>query len=251
MVLTETMLALLVGAAFCAGLVDAIAGGGGLITVPALLALGLDPHAVLATNKGQSSFGAATSLATYLKRGSLDRSRLPWGLASGFAGSLLGATLVSLIPPEPLRPVVLLLLGAAAGTMLLRDRLLAWRSQGTHASWAVGVLGLILGAYDGFFGPGTGTLLIAAFVHFFGDGPTRASANAKIINFASNVAALIVFQTRGSILWAIALPMGAANIAGANVGARLALRHGDRMVRVVVLLVVLALTIKVLIDLKR
>ncbi|MGC4090533.1 MAG: TSUP family transporter [Polyangiaceae bacterium] len=250
--LTPSSFALLVGAAFCAGLVDAIGGGGGLITVPALLAAGLPPHAVLATNKGQASFGAATSLLTYLRRGGLDRARLPLGLLSGFVGSLLGARLVLWIPPEPLRPLVLLLLGAAAVVMLLRDRLV--RTTGHVSSSRLGLcaLGVLLGAYDGFFGPGTGTLLIAAFVHFFGDSPTRASGNAKIINFASNVAALLVFQLRGSIiLWSLALPMGVANIVGANLGARLVLRHGDRIVRVVVLLVVVAVAVKVLLDLSR
>jgi uncharacterized protein len=242
-------LALLVGAAFCAGLVDAIGGGGGLVTVPALLALGLDPHVVLATNKGQASFGAATSLATYFRRSGLDRERLPWGLVSGFVGSLLGARLVLLIPPAPLRPLVLLLLGAAACVMLFRERLVGARGPSSRSKWCLALIGLALGGYDGFFGPGTGTLLIAAFVHFFGDTPTRASGNAKIINFASNVAALLVFQLRGSILWQVALPMGLANLAGANIGARLALRHGDRMVRVVVVLVVIAVAIKVLLDL--
>jgi len=243
-------LALLVGAAFCAGLVDAIGGGGGLVTVPALLALGLDPHVVLGTNKGQASFGAATSLATYFRRGGLDRARLPWGLCSGFVGSLLGARLVLLIPPAPLRPLVLVLLGAAACVMLFRERLLGARGPGSNSKWGLGLLGFALGGYDGFFGPGTGTLLIAAFVHFFGDTPTRASGNAKIINFASNVAALLVFQWRGSILWQVALPMGFANLAGANIGARLVLRHGDRMVRIVVVLVVIAVGTKVLFDLR-
>jgi uncharacterized membrane protein YfcA len=249
MSLPLTSVALLTGAAFFAGLVDAIGGGGGLITVPALLAFGFSPHAVLATNKGQASLGAATSLATFLRRGGVDRARIPWGLASGFIGSLLGARLVLSIPPAPLRPLVLVLLGAAAVVMLLRERLLGARVPAAGNKWGVAARGIAMGTYDGFFGPGTGTLLIAGFVHFFADSPTRASGNAKVINFASNVAALMVFQWRGTILWKIALPMGVANVVGANIGARLALRHGDRTVRVVVLLVVAAVAIKVIFDL--
>ncbi len=240
---------LLAVAAFLAGVVDAIGGGGGLVTVPALLAAGLGPHAVLATNKGQASFGATASFATYFRRGGLDRARVPWALASGFVGSVLGARLVSLIPPAPLRPLVLVLLGAAALVMILREHLLRPSTPNSDAKWGVVALGLAGGAYDGFFGPGTGTLLIAGFVHFFGDSPTRASGNAKVVNFGSNVAALLVFQLRGSVLWSVALPMGFANWLGANIGARLALRHGDRTVRAVVLLVAAAVTIKVALDL--
>jgi uncharacterized protein len=241
-------LALLMAAAFSAGVVDAIGGGGGLITVPALFALGLPPHAALATNKGQACFGAVSSLTTYLRRGGLDRERLLPGLFSGFLGSLGGALLVLLVPPGPLKPVVLVLLGLSAFVMLLRERLARPLSQPAHSRALLLGIGFAIGGYDGFFGPGTGTLLIAAYIHFFGDSATRASGNAKIVNFASNLAALLVFQSRGAILWKIALPMGVANVLGAALGARLALRHGDRVVKKVVLVVLVALGLKVLFD---
>jgi uncharacterized membrane protein YfcA len=241
-------LALLMAAAFSAGVVDAIGGGGGLITVPALFALGLPPHAALATNKGQACFGAVSSLTTYLQRRGLDRERLVPGLVSGFLGSLGGALLVLLVPPGPLKPVVLVLLGLAAFVLLFRERLARPLSHPTHSRALLVGIGFAIGGYDGFFGPGTGTLLIAAYVHFFGDSATRASGNAKIVNFASNLAALLVFQSRGAILWKIALPMGVANVLGAALGARLALRHGDRVVKKVVLVVLVALGLKVLFD---
>jgi uncharacterized membrane protein YfcA len=243
-----TELALLVAAAFCAGLVDAIGGGGGLITVPALFTFGLGPHAALATNKGQSCFGAASSLFTYLRRGGLDRDRFGLGLVSGFLGSLCGALLVLWVPPGPLKPLVLALLGLAACVMLFRNRLAKPLPHVTRSRTLLFGMGFAIGAYDGFFGPGTGTLLIVAFVHFFGDSPTRASGNAKIVNFGSNLAAMCVFQSRGAILWNIALPMGAANVLGAAIGARLALRHGDRVVRGVVLVVLAAVAVKVSYD---
>jgi uncharacterized membrane protein YfcA len=241
-------LALLVAAAFCAGLVDAIGGGGGLITVPALFTLGLEPHAALGTNKGQACFGAAASLATYVRRGGVDRERIVLGFASGFVGSLAGALLVLWIPPGPLKPVVLVLLALAGFVMLFRDRLAKPLPKVTRSRTLLASIGLVIGAYDGFFGPGTGTLLIVAFSHFFGDLPTRASGNAKIVNFGSNLAALIVFQSRAAIIWKIALPMSAANMLGAALGARLALRHGDRVVRGVVLFVLAAVALKVLFD---
>ena len=109
----------------------------------------------------------------------------------------------------------------------------------------------MLGAYDGFFGPGTGSMLILAFVLVFGDSLTRASGNAKVVNLASNLAAFLLFARRGTILWTIALPMAAANAIGAAVGARLALRRGDRLVRWVVLVVVLAVVVKLSRDLAR
>jgi uncharacterized protein len=108
-----------------------------------------------------------------------------------------------------------------------------------------------LGFYDGFFGPGVGSMLIVVFVLLFGDTLTRASGNAKVVNLASNVAALLLFSLRGTVLWKIALPMAAANAAGAFVGARLAVRRGDRFVRVVVLAVVAALVLKITLDLLR
>jgi len=109
----------------------------------------------------------------------------------------------------------------------------------------------VLGAYDGFFGPGTGSMLIIAFALVLGDSLTRASGNAKVVNLASNLAAFILFARRGTIVWPIALPMAGANALGAIVGARLALRRGDRLVRWVVLVVVVAVVVKLSLDLAR
>ena len=248
MLASAAELALPVAAAFGAGVVDAIGGGGGLITVPTLLALGLPPHAALATNKGQAGFGAVSSLATYLRQGGVDRERLLPSLISGFLGSLCGVLMVLLVPPGPLKPIVLALLGLAAFVMLFRERLARPCARAAPSRALLASIGFGVGAYDGFFGPGTGTLLIAAYVHFIGDSPTRASGNAKVVNFASNWAALLVFQSRGAVLWGIALPMGLANVVGAAIGARLALQHGDRVVKKVVLGVLVALGLKVLFD---
>lgn len=248
--LSVTIIALLALAAFAAGLVDAIAGGGGLLTVPALLAAGLPPQIALATNKGQASFGAVSSFVSFWSKDGIDRKRAPWGFVCGFVGSLAGAQVLLLVRPEPLKPVVLVLLILAAAFV-------AWPrkpSEGQPHSWAMTALVPVtfaLGFYDGFFGPGVGSMLIVAFVLLFGDTLTRASGNAKVVNLASNVAALLLFSVRGTVLWKIALPMAAANAAGAFVGARLAVKRGDRFVRMVVLAVVAALVVKIALDLVR
>jgi uncharacterized membrane protein YfcA len=249
-VVSLQVLALLVLAAFAAGLVDAIAGGGGLLTVPSLLAAGLPPQIALATNKGQACFGAVSSFASFWARDGIDRKRAPYGFACGFVGALAGAQVLLLVKPEPLKPVVLVLLVLAAAFV-------AWPrkpSRGEPHAWAMLALfpmTFALGFYDGFFGPGTGSMLIVGFVLVFGDTLTRASGNAKVVNLGSNLAALALFSARGVVLWKIALPMALANAAGAFVGARLAVKRGDRVVRVVVLVVVGALVLKILADLLR
>lgn len=244
------VVALLALASFGAGLVDAIAGGGGLVTVPALLAAGLPAPIALATNKGQAAFGAVSSFASFWSRGGIDKKRAPLGFSCGFVGSLAGARVLLMIRPEPLKPVVLVLL-------LLAAAFIAWPrkpTKGEPHAWAMRALVPIafgLGFYDGFFGPGVGSMLIVAFVVVFGDTLTRASGNAKVVNLASNLAALALFTMRGAVLWRVALPMAAANALGAFVGARLAVRRGDRFVRVVVLGVVAALVLKMAYDLVR
>jgi uncharacterized membrane protein YfcA len=244
------VLALLVLAAFSAGLVDSIAGGGGLLTVPALLAAGLPAPVALATNKGQAVFGAVSSFGSFWIRGGVDKARVPLGFVCGFLGSLAGARVLLSIHPEPLKPIVLVLLVVAAV-------IVAWPRKPTHGrphAWAMTALVPVafgLGFYDGFFGPGVGSMLIVAFVLIFGDSQTRASGNAKVVNLASNLAAIGLFASRGAVLWSIALPMAVANASGAYVGARLAVKRGDRFVRAVVLVVVGALVAKMAWDLAR
>jgi uncharacterized membrane protein YfcA len=235
-------------AAFVAGVVDAVAGGGGLFTVPALLALGLPPSIALATNKAQAVPGAISSFVTFLRRGGINRKRAPLGFVCGFLGSLLGARLLLALRPEPLRPIVAVLLLFALTVMLVRSRIHVRSAPLTRPRLALVLVAVLLGIYDGFFGPGTGSLLIVLFITFFGDSPLAASGNAKVVNLASNLAAFLLFLVRGTILWQLSLPMAAANAIGARFGARLALRHGDAFVKVVVTLVVLSVVGKILFD---
>ncbi len=250
---TSTELALLVAVALVGGTVDAIAGGGGLLTVPALLWVGLSPHAALATNKGQSVFGSFAALVRFARSGLVDPARARVTFPLGVAGSLAGAALVLVVPKDALRPVVLALLALAAlfaglrrpGRVRLEDA-----PPPRHARLLAGSVALALGAYDGFFGPGTGTFLIVAFVALLGDGLAHASAAAKVVNFASNLAAVALFAAKGTVAWRLALPMAAAQLAGGWTGAHLAVRRGDALVRRAVVAVALAAAAKLAWDMR-
>jgi hypothetical protein len=248
-----TQIALLTGVALVAGTVDAIAGGGGLLTVPAFLAVGLPPHLALGTNKGQSVFGSFAALVRFSHAGLVDMRRARITFPLGLLGSLAGAALVLAVPPAVLRPVVLVLLAGAALFIGFRrgpPPRLEDAPPRPRAPYVAAACALVIGAYDGFFGPGTGTFLIVAFVALLGDGLSHASASAKVVNFASNFAALVLFAVRGTVVWRIALPMAAAQLAGGWLGAHLAVRRGDALVRKVVVVMALALAAKVAWDMR-
>jgi hypothetical protein len=234
--------------AFAAGFVDSIAGGGGLITLPALLACGVDPRAALATNKGQAVFGSCTSLVTFAHSGNVDRSRAALSFAFACLGSIVGALLVLVLSPKQLRPLVVTLLVIAAASAFLKkpnvdsSPLEAVRK---HPSIVASAIAFSLGCYDGFFGPGTGTFLILAYAYLFGDTLIRASGNAKVANFASNLAAFCLFALSGSIQWRYAVPMGIAQAVGAVVGTRLAIRKGARLIRSLAVMISLGLAARV------
>lgn len=241
------MIAALVLAGFFAGVVDAIAGGGGIISVPALLAAGLPPPVALATNKGQAIFGSSASFLRFARHGRLDRARAPLSFVAAAIGSLLGAFALQQIEPALLRPLVLGLLLLAASAAFIRRP-----SEGRRHRWvsawprlAALSIALVLGGYDGFFGPGTGTFLLLSYAYLFGDELVTASGNAKVANFASNLAAFCLFTLTGNVRWQIALPMGAAQMLGALVGTELAVKRGAGVVRAVAVAVSLALAARV------
>jgi uncharacterized membrane protein YfcA len=236
-----TTIVALTAVAFVAGLIDAIAGGGGLLTVPALLTAGLPPHLVFGTNKGSAVFGSGAAFWRFARAGLIDGRRARWLFPLGFVGSLLGAALLLLIEPAVLKPLVLVLL-VVAGVVVAFVR--PKESTGAPPPGALtkaAVIALVVGAYDGFFGPGTGTFLIIAFVTVLHLSLQQASANAKVVNFASNLAAMLLFVTRGLVVWKVSVPMALGQFLGGTVGASLAVKGGDRLVRRVVLGVVLAL----------
>lgn len=234
--------------AFAAGLVDAIAGGGGLLTVPALLAAGLPPQFVFGTNKGSAVFGSGAALWRFSRAGLVNARLARWLFPLGMLGSFGGAALMLALDPKVLRPVVLVLLVVAGVVVALVPAPKPSAAQVRHAVLKAACLALVLGAYDGFFGPGTGTFLIITFVAVLHVSLQQASANAKVVNFASNLAAMLLFAVRGTVLWKISIPMAVGQFAGATLGAHLAVKGGDQVVRRVVLGVVIALVAKLSFD---
>ena len=236
-------------ASLLAGFVDAMVGGGGLILVPALFAVfpGAHPVTMLGVNKGASVWGTAVATAQYARRVDMRWGALLPAAATGFAGSLAGAWLVTVISPGYLRKALPFVLLAVLAYMLAKKELGRHHTPrfSGHAETAVACcIGLLLGFYDGFFGPGTGSFFVFLFVRWLGYDFLNASASAKLLNTATNLAALGLFAWKGHVWWHFALTMAVANVAGSLLGTRLALRHGASFVRVVFMLVVSALIVK-------
>nr|WP_246316367.1 TSUP family transporter [Kineococcus aurantiacus] len=247
--LTGTTLVLLVLAAFAAGWVDAVVGGGGLLQLPALLLVpGLSPLQALATNKLGSIFGTTTSAVTYYRRARPDlRTALPMA-ALALAGSFGGASIAASLPVAVFKPVIVVALVTVAAITLTRPTLgsvTALRFSG-HAHYRAALaVGLVIGVYDGVLGPGTGTFLVIAMVSVVGYDFLQASAKAKIVNLATNLGALLFFAPHGAVLWGLGLLLGLANTSGSYLGSRMAISSGTGFIRTVFLVVVAALVVKV------
>lgn len=232
-----------------AGFVDSIVGGGGLILVPALFAV--YPHAHPATlfgvNKSASIWGTAAATVQYARRVDMPWRALLPAAAVCFAGSVAGAWSVTVISPDFLRKALpLVLLAVFCYTLAKKDlgREHRPRFAGIRQTLATACLGLVIGFYDGFFGPGTGSFFVFLFVRWMGFDFLHASASAKLLNTTSNLAALLLFTWKGHVWWHLALPMALANVVGSLLGTRLALKHGSGFVRVAFLVVVSALIVK-------
>ena len=247
--MTALTLALLAATALVAGTVDAIAGGGGLITLPALLAAGLPPHIALGTNKGQSVWGSGAAMIAFWRAGRVDRKQALLTFPLGLIGSLAGVQLVLAIDKDALRPIVIAMLIGASVLLVIRKP--TRDEDAPRARWIAPALALAIGAYDGFFGPGTGTFLIVGFVALCGRSLVHASADAKVVNFASNLAAVASFAQSGDVMWNVALAMAAGQLLGGVIGAQLAMKGGERIVRIVVLLVSGALIVTQIVALVR
>ena len=236
-------------ASLLAGFVDSIVGGGGLILVPALFATfpSTHPATLFGVNKSASIWGTAVATWQYSRRVQLRWGSLWPAAAAGFAGSMCGAWLVTLLSPQYLRqalPVVLA--GVLLYTLWRKElgRTHAPRFSGRAEIVAACSVGLLLGFYDGFFGPGTGSFLVFLLVRWLGYDFLHASASAKLINTATNLAAIILFALKGHVWWHFALSMALANVVGSLLGTRMALKHGTGFVRVVFIGVVSALILK-------
>ena len=240
----------LLAASFFAGFVDSIAGGGGLIQLPALL-IGLpksETAEVLGTNKLSAIFGTTTAAALYRKQIKPDPKILIAMGVPAFLGSAGGAVLASKIPTSSMRPMVLLLLIVVAIYTWFKPDLGKFENlkhQSGRRVQIAALAGAVIGFYDGIFGPGTGSFLMLILVASLGYAFITASAIAKVVNVATNVGAILVFGIHGAVIWQIGIIMGTANITGAVIGSRLAIKGGSTLVRKVFLIVTVALIIKV------
>ena len=236
-----------------AGFVDAVVGGGGLVLVPALFATypNAVPATLFGTNKGGAIWGTAWAAVQFARRVTLARLTMAWGMAGAMAGSFCGAWVLTLVSAGPLKralPFVLLAILAytVAKKQLGRDHVP--RHAGAAEARLAGAIGLAIGFYDGFFGPGTGSFFVFLFVRVLGYDFLHASAAAKMLNTATNLAALILFASTGHVWWHVAAVLAVANVCGSLMGTRLALARGAGFVRVVFIVVVSALILKTAYD---
>jgi uncharacterized protein len=240
-------------AAFAAGLVDAVVGGGGLIQLPALLIAYPDapPALLLGTNRTSSIFGTTAAMLRYSRAAPIPwRTMLPTALVAATT-SLLGAWTVTHVPATSFKPIVLVvLIGVAIYTFRKKDfgRLHRPTLSPNRQMLTGLIVGLLIGFYDGFFGPGTGSFLIFAFVGLLGFDFLAASASAKVVNVATNLSSVIYFWVNGFVLLPLGLLMAACNVLGSVIGTRLALRYGSGFVRTLFLIVVPLVILRLAID---
>jgi uncharacterized membrane protein YfcA len=247
---------LLAVAAFLAGLVDAVVGGGGLIQIPAMFAVDPQqlPATLMGTNKLAAVFGTAMAASKYAHR-----VRVAWSTAApaalaAFGLSFVGAWTVTRVPGDIVRSLLPLVLVAVAVYTFKKKDLGAVHAplySGTQERVLAALAGAAIGFYDGFFGPGTGSFLLFLFVRFFGFDFLSASVAAKIVNVACNLSALIWFGYSGHLLWQLGALMAICQIGGSLIGTRLALKHGSGFVRKLFLVVVSVLIVKMLVDVVR
>ena len=237
------------GAGLLAGFVDSIAGGGGIITVPVLLASGMPPHIALATNKLQSSFGSFTASLNYIQKGLVKLKDVYMGIIFTFVGAILGTYSILLMDAEILQkiiPIMLVLiflytfftpkLGSEDRHHILKPNLFYF------------IFGISIGFYDGFFGPGTGSFWTIAIVMLLGLNLKSATAQTKIMNFTSNIVSLGVFIVGGQVLWTVGIIMGAGQILGAYIGSTLVVKKDVAFIRVFFLTIVGITILKLLYD---
>ena len=236
-------------ASLLAGFVDAIVGGGGLILLPALFATfpSTPPATLLGTNKAGSVWGTAMATWQYSRRVEMRwHAMLPAALA-GFSGSFAGAWAVTVVSPDFLRKLLPLVLVFVLGYTLVKKELGRHHTPryAGRAEWmAASLIGATIGFYDGFFGPGTGSFFVFLLVRVLGYDFLNASASAKLLNVATNVAALILFSMKGHVWWHFAAPLAVANVLGSVLGTHMALKHGTGFVRYIFIIVVSVLILK-------
>ncbi|MFA9485790.1 MULTISPECIES: TSUP family transporter [unclassified Moraxella] len=237
MELTFELLGILFFVAILAGFVDAVAGGGGLLTIPALLLTGMNPVAALATNKLQGSAGSLSASLAMIKKGVTHPKYIKTALILAFVGSAIGAVLVQLSPPEFLKIAIPVVVGIMGLYTLFSPNLGAIKQKAkiSHNAWQKGIVPII-GFYDGYFGPGTGTFFSLSSVVGRGMDLVTATGNAKLLNFATNIASLIFFIIGGQVVWLVGAVMIVGQVIGAVLGANMVVKGGAKYIRPMIVL---------------
>jgi uncharacterized membrane protein YfcA len=246
--LDPLVLVALCGVGMLAGFVDAIAGGGGLIALPALLSAGIPPIAAFGTNKIQSVIGTGMAAYTYWRKGFVTLNQLVPAIALTLVGSFIGAFVVKRIDTSVLNYAVPVALICIAGYFLFAPKLTdADRHARLPFARFVPLMGFTIGFYDGIFGPGTGSFLTMGFVTLFGLGLTKAAGNTKVLNLASNLGALALFIPSGDVVWSAAIAMAAGQLIGGYAGAMTGIRFGAKLIRPLVVVVSVIMALRLLV----
>ncbi len=249
MSITTIIILCMVG--FAASFIDSIAGGGGILTVPALMAAGLPPHLTLGTNKFSATNASFTSTLTFINSKKIHFPLIKYMLPFSFLGAALGVTAVLQINEKYLNIIILILLIIVALNTLLSKNIGSTNNfQGVNTKIIVmgSIVGFTIGFYDGFFGPGTGSILLYAFIRFFEFDFTMGTANARILNFTSNITSLVLFAYHGRIVYSIGIPMAISMILGAFLGTKMAIKHGGKIIKPIFVSMSLAIVVKLIID---
>lgn len=243
------ILLLLFTVAFVAGLVDAIAGGGGLLTIPALLYAGIPPVAALATNKLQGTFGSFTAALYFIRKKMVDIKEMKLMIFMTFVGAILGGFALLQIDATILKKIIPILLVLIGLYFLFSPNVGAIDKEKRITIFVFSVVfAFTIGFYDGFFGPGTGSFFAIAFISLLGFNLTKATAHSKVLNFVSNISSLLFFIVLGKIYWTVGLCMGAGQVLGALVGAKLVFTNGQKLIRPIIVVISFAMSIKLFLS---
>lgn len=247
--LSFEVIAFLFLAGLLGGLVDSIAGGGGLISVPALLSVGMPPVEALATNKMQSSFGSFSATLNYARKGHVNPFHMKVGIAFTFTGATIGTFAVQALDSSLMFQIIPFMLFAAALYFAFGPKM---HDEDAHHLMEKGpfylVFGLGIGFYDGFFGPGTGSFWTIAFVAILGFNVLKAIAHTKVVNFTSNISSFLFFAIGGHVVWSYGFAMAGGQFIGARIGSSLAMTHGAKLVKPLLIIVSVVMTVKLIYD---
>ena len=244
---SNDILAILFLVALAAGIIDTIAGGGGLLTIPALLSVGLPPAAALATNKLQGVFGTFTASLYFVRKKFVNLKEMKVMILVAFLGSILGTYTVMQIDSSILQKIIPILLISMGFYFLFSKNV---GDIDKHKRISILIFGLtfvlVIGFYDGFFGPGTGSFFTIAFIYFLGYNISKATAQTKVLNFATNFGSMLFFMFYGEMYFLVGFIMGAGQVLGALIGAKLVMKNGQKIIRPLIVLISFSMSIKLL-----